>query len=53
MFVNLVKSPTSTTSNAKLSIGSVVEKIKEDEIVQNQQDNMEMTGVDQNSWAIT
>jgi hypothetical protein len=34
MLVNLTRSTNSTTSNARLSIGSVVEEIKEEETIQ-------------------
>jgi hypothetical protein len=38
-------------SNVELSIGSVVEEVKEDETIQ-QQEDVEMMGVDQNFQAI-
>jgi len=47
MVVNLVISPTSTTLDARLSTWFVVEEVKEDEIIQQQQwENVEMLGVD-------
>jgi hypothetical protein len=45
------QNPTSAASNARLSIGSVVEEVKEDETVQQQQEDVEMLIVDQNFQA--
>jgi hypothetical protein len=42
MVVSLVRNPTSTISTVRLSIGSVVEEVKEDETVQRQQQDVEM-----------
>jgi hypothetical protein len=53
MVVSLVRNPTSIASNARLSIGSVVEEVKEDETVQQQQEDVEMLVVDQNFQANT
>jgi hypothetical protein len=51
--VSLVRNTTSANSNARLSIGSAVEEVKEDETVQQQQEDVEMLNVDQNFLANT
>jgi len=47
MVESLIRNPTLVASNTRLSIGSIVEEVKEDEIVQHQKDYVEMLVVDQ------
>jgi hypothetical protein len=47
MVSNLVRSSQSAASNARMSIGSVVGEVKEDESVQQRHGDVEMAGVEQ------
>jgi hypothetical protein len=53
MVVSLARSPNSTTSNPKQYIGSIVEEIKEEEIMKQQHDDVEMMGMDREFQAIS
>jgi len=48
MIVEVVRNKTSTNSNARLSIASIVEEVKEEEAIQWQQRDVEMLNVDPN-----